>query len=149
MSAVWPKFWADKEETDYRFCITLALWSVTSVWILSSVSFFNSWQLFSLWGDNESVFLQSGFNDHWFLHLLLVWLPRHIRLHTLVSWWPSLVVSPTPSFPCHAATPSCPPGCSELSALYFDPVRSKKNLTCSYPGMLLIIQYCIIRFTAG
>lgn len=49
---------ADKEEASY----TLVLWSVASVWILSSVSFFNSWQLFSLWGDTMHCFffLQAG-----------------------------------------------------------------------------------------
>lgn len=39
-----------------KFCITLALWSVSSAWILFSVSFFNSWQLFSLWGDTMHGF---------------------------------------------------------------------------------------------
>lgn len=47
----WVQFeqnvWADKGLREVVID-TLALWSVTSVWILSSVSFFNSWQLFSL-----------------------------------------------------------------------------------------------------
>lgn len=47
--------WADEEEAASRFCITLVLWSVTSVWILSSVSFFSSWQLFSLRGDTKTL----------------------------------------------------------------------------------------------
>lgn len=42
---------------------------------------------------------------------------------TLVSWWPSPEVSQLLFSPCHAETPSCPPGYSGLSALYFDPIE--------------------------
>lgn len=38
----WRVLWGE------RLCVTLTLWSATSVWILSSVSFLSSWQLFSL-----------------------------------------------------------------------------------------------------
>lgn len=133
--AVWAKCCADKEEAGYRFFITLVLWSVTSIWILSSVSFFNSWQLFSLWGDTM----------HWFFFYRLEsrkWtvalLPPDIPLPTRVSSWTSPVVSPRPSFPYHAGTLSCPPGCSELSALHFDPVENRKKvISLIKPSLIL------------
>lgn len=47
---------------------------------------------------------------------------------TLVSWWLSLAASPELSSPYHAETLSCPPECSELSALHFDPSEAKGNM---------------------
>lgn len=58
---------------------------------------------------------------------------------TLVSWWLSLVASPELPSPYHAETLSCPPECSEFSALYFDPSAEKGDTFIIYNYYLLYI----------